>query len=58
MLSTIIIGALLLVVFGVYETYVPRLPIIPPSVFRNRTVAGVLFLTFANGSLVLPGGMR
>ena len=49
-LSTIIIGACLLVVFGVYEAKIPRLPIIPPSVFGNRTVAGVLFLTLANGA--------
>ena len=49
-LSTIIIGALLFGVFGVYEALVPRLPIVPPSLFRNRTVCGVLFLTIANGA--------
>lgn len=43
------VGVALSVVFLVWEAKVPKLPMIPLYIFKNRTVSGVFFATFVNG---------
>ncbi|GAA5840582.1 hypothetical protein JCM11251_007619 [Rhodosporidiobolus azoricus] len=46
-------GAVLLGLFVMYEWKIPKIPVVPPSIFRHRTVSSVAVTTFISGATVL-----
>ncbi|EJT98276.1 MFS general substrate transporter [Dacryopinax primogenitus] len=48
---TMVVGVLLMAAFMVFEAYVPRIPIVPISIFKYRTVVGVIIQTTCMGGL-------
>lgn len=48
-ISTIVIGAVLLVAGSVNEVYTKKSPIIPPRLFKTRTTTGILISVFLHG---------
>jgi predicted MFS family arabinose efflux permease len=48
-LVTLILGIVIFVIFLVWEGKGARLPIVPPRIFRHKTVVGVYIATSMNG---------
>ncbi|TDL18787.1 MFS general substrate transporter [Rickenella mellea] len=45
-ISTLVVGSVLLVAGAINEVYTSKDPVIPPRLFKTRTTAGVLIITF------------
>ncbi|GAA6005289.1 hypothetical protein JCM11491_002647 [Sporobolomyces phaffii] len=52
-LGCLISGFVVCVLFLVYEGKVAKIPVVPPFIFRQRTVATVFFNTFCAGGVIL-----
>jgi len=52
-LGCLISGIAVFVIFLLYEGKVAKIPVIPPSIFRQRTVSTVCFNTFLSGGTIL-----
>ncbi|GAA5852322.1 hypothetical protein JCM8547_006738 [Rhodosporidiobolus lusitaniae] len=52
-LGCLLSGIVLFVVFFLYEAKVPKVPVVPPFIFKRRTVSCVFFTTFLSGATTL-----
>ncbi|GAA6031810.1 hypothetical protein JCM8097_002002 [Rhodosporidiobolus ruineniae] len=52
-LGCLLSGIVLFAVFALYEWKVPKVPVVPPFIFRNQTVSVVFVTTFFSGATTL-----
>ncbi|GAA5892910.1 hypothetical protein JCM5296_006039 [Sporobolomyces johnsonii] len=52
-LGCLIAGVLTFAIFFVWEGKIAKIPVVPPAIFKQRTVATIFFNTFCSGATIL-----